>query len=208
MKGSTGAVRTCVRCGYVNERVAREPWLSSVTCALGLGTLFMRALRTPWQSRRALLPCLLPRSSRRPLSTAMAAEQRPWLVVLGPTGVGKTKLSLQLAQRFNGEIINTDAIQVRKLSPRRRPCGCVCVCVCVCVCGEGREERDIAFSLSSFSSLSLLALLPPTVNASLSHSRLMPMPAVFPSLLSCPSFLPFAPLFPSASPQPSPPCHR
>lgn len=35
------------------------------------------------------------------------------LVVLGPTGVGKTKLSVQLAQQFNGEIVNADSMQVQ-----------------------------------------------------------------------------------------------
>ena len=34
------------------------------------------------------------------------------LVVTGPTGVGKTKLSISLAKRYNAEIINGDAIQV------------------------------------------------------------------------------------------------
>lgn len=34
------------------------------------------------------------------------------IVVLGPTGVGKTKLSLELARLYNGEIINADAMQV------------------------------------------------------------------------------------------------
>lgn len=34
------------------------------------------------------------------------------VVVLGCTGVGKTKLSIALAKRFNGEIINCDAMQV------------------------------------------------------------------------------------------------
>lgn len=36
------------------------------------------------------------------------------LVVLGPTGVGKTKLSVELAKRLNGEIINADSTQVFK----------------------------------------------------------------------------------------------
>ena len=36
------------------------------------------------------------------------------LVVVGPTGVGKTKLSISLAKRYNAEVINGDAIQVYK----------------------------------------------------------------------------------------------
>lgn len=34
------------------------------------------------------------------------------IVITGPTGVGKTKLSICLAKRYNAEIINGDAIQV------------------------------------------------------------------------------------------------
>ena len=33
------------------------------------------------------------------------------IVILGPTNVGKTKLSIALAKKFNGEIINADSVQ-------------------------------------------------------------------------------------------------
>jgi len=36
------------------------------------------------------------------------------IVIVGPTGVGKTKLSIELAKRLNGEIINADSMQVYK----------------------------------------------------------------------------------------------
>lgn len=36
----------------------------------------------------------------------------PLVVILGATGSGKTKLSLELAKRFNGEIIGADSMQV------------------------------------------------------------------------------------------------
>jgi tRNA dimethylallyltransferase len=36
------------------------------------------------------------------------------IVILGPTGVGKTKLSIELAKKFNGEIINADSMQIYK----------------------------------------------------------------------------------------------
>ena len=36
------------------------------------------------------------------------------LVITGPTAVGKTKLSIELAKKYNGEIINADAVQVYK----------------------------------------------------------------------------------------------
>jgi tRNA dimethylallyltransferase len=34
------------------------------------------------------------------------------LVIVGPTGVGKTKLSILLAKKYNGEIINADSMQI------------------------------------------------------------------------------------------------
>ncbi len=36
------------------------------------------------------------------------------VVIVGPTGVGKTKLSVELAKKINAEIINCDAMQVYK----------------------------------------------------------------------------------------------
>lgn len=36
------------------------------------------------------------------------------IVILGPTGVGKTKMSIALAKKLNGEIINADSTQVFK----------------------------------------------------------------------------------------------
>ncbi len=36
------------------------------------------------------------------------------IVIIGPTGVGKTKLSLTLAKKYNADIINADAMQIYK----------------------------------------------------------------------------------------------
>lgn len=41
-------------------------------------------------------------------------EKQKVLVVIGPTAVGKTKLSIELAKRYNGEIISGDSMQVYK----------------------------------------------------------------------------------------------
>ena len=38
----------------------------------------------------------------------------PVIVIVGPTGVGKTKLSISLAKKLQGEIINADSMQVYK----------------------------------------------------------------------------------------------
>ena len=34
------------------------------------------------------------------------------LAIVGPTGIGKTKLSIQCAKRWNGQIISADSMQV------------------------------------------------------------------------------------------------
>ena len=36
------------------------------------------------------------------------------IVITGPTAVGKTKLSIELAKKYNAEIINSDSVQVYK----------------------------------------------------------------------------------------------
>ena len=36
------------------------------------------------------------------------------IVIAGPTCVGKTKMSVELAKRLNGEVINADSTQVYK----------------------------------------------------------------------------------------------
>lgn len=36
------------------------------------------------------------------------------LVILGPTGIGKTALSIEIAKEFNGEIISSDSMQIYK----------------------------------------------------------------------------------------------
>ncbi len=44
----------------------------------------------------------------------MSDEKRPLLILTGPTGVGKTELSIKLAKKLRGEIISADSIQVYK----------------------------------------------------------------------------------------------
>lgn len=39
-------------------------------------------------------------------------QDKPLLVVVGPTGSGKSALALHLAERFEGEIVNCDSVQV------------------------------------------------------------------------------------------------
>ncbi|MEI6621827.1 MAG: tRNA (adenosine(37)-N6)-dimethylallyltransferase MiaA [Actinomycetes bacterium] len=49
------------------------------------------------------------------MSPAIEQGQRahpPVVAIVGPTAVGKSELSLDLAQRFNGEVINADSMQL------------------------------------------------------------------------------------------------
>ena len=52
-----------------------------------------------------------------PMASAAKAALKvppPVLVVLGATGAGKSKLALDLARKFGGEIISADAMQMYK----------------------------------------------------------------------------------------------
>ncbi|XP_050303404.1 tRNA dimethylallyltransferase [Anthonomus grandis grandis] len=42
------------------------------------------------------------------------SRKLPLVVILGSTGTGKTKLSLELAKKFNGEIVGADSMQIYK----------------------------------------------------------------------------------------------
>ena len=46
------------------------------------------------------------------MNAVKMAKKLPVVVVLGSTGAGKSKLALELAERFNGEIISADSMQV------------------------------------------------------------------------------------------------
>ena len=45
------------------------------------------------------------------LTVATAAQQKPVIAVVGPTGTGKSDLAIALAQRLGGECINADSMQ-------------------------------------------------------------------------------------------------
>ena len=45
----------------------------------------------------------------------MSPVNQPLVVVLGPTGSGKSELALRLANRFSGEIVGCDSLQVYRL---------------------------------------------------------------------------------------------
>lgn len=56
------------------------------------------------------VPCSAAMSTCRPVSA-------PLVVILGATGTGKSELAVDLAVRYNGEIINADAMQMYKGLP-------------------------------------------------------------------------------------------
>jgi tRNA dimethylallyltransferase len=45
-------------------------------------------------------------------SDEMTARRRPIIAIVGPTASGKSALGIEMALRFNGEIINCDSVQV------------------------------------------------------------------------------------------------
>jgi len=57
---------------------------------------------------------ILPVSLHRLVQSFLAHTSSPLIVLLGPTGCGKTALSLLLAQQFHGEVINADSRQIYK----------------------------------------------------------------------------------------------
>lgn len=52
------------------------------------------------------------RVTQRWLSTLQMLPQHPLIAIVGATGTGKSQLAVSLAKRFNGEIINGDALQM------------------------------------------------------------------------------------------------
>ncbi len=49
------------------------------------------------------------------------------VVVMGSTGTGKSRLAIELAQIFNGEIVNADSMQVYKGFPIATAKGEICI---------------------------------------------------------------------------------
>ena len=47
-------------------------------------------------------------------SSLLRSTTTPIVIVLGATGAGKSKLALELAQKFGGEVISADAMQMYK----------------------------------------------------------------------------------------------
>ena len=46
------------------------------------------------------------------LAVTASVNEAPLIVIVGPTGSGKTKLSLELARQFDGEIVSCDSVAV------------------------------------------------------------------------------------------------
>ena len=47
----------------------------------------------------------------------MAKRLKPIIVILGATATGKSRLAIEMASEFNGEIISADSMQVGGVSP-------------------------------------------------------------------------------------------
>lgn len=54
----------------------------------------------------------MPDPNQEPQASKPVSPRPPVVVVTGPTGSGKSELAIQLAERFAGEIVNADSMQV------------------------------------------------------------------------------------------------
>lgn len=61
---------------------------------------------------RGLSACIGPSQSSSLAQRAAPKDHRKIIVVTGPTAVGKTRVSLELAKRLGGEIVSADSVQV------------------------------------------------------------------------------------------------
>ena len=79
----------------------------------GCGILVLWLLRTnpKWIFPHRLVAPVSIACSGPYLTIAARCSRWPWCI-LGPTGSGKTALSLELAERFNGEIVSCDSVAV------------------------------------------------------------------------------------------------
>ncbi|KPJ02139.1 tRNA dimethylallyltransferase [Papilio xuthus] len=50
---------------------------------------------------------------------SVISSKIPMVIILGATGTGKTKLSLELAQKFETEIISADSMQLKVIDALR-----------------------------------------------------------------------------------------
>ena len=91
--------------------------LSNVVMRLLSSSLYKQASST-FRRHKAVVICRCKleargTSGRSKATIPIAAAARPHVIVLtGPTAVGKTQLSLALAQQLRGEIISADSVQV------------------------------------------------------------------------------------------------
>ena len=86
-------------------------WLTAQTFVCGHFSVVQRKLPVvyhPHVEASAL------HSSAERIMTNTADGNSRVLVLTGPTAVGKTQLSLALAQRLDGEIVSADSVQVYK----------------------------------------------------------------------------------------------
>jgi flagellar biosynthesis GTPase FlhF len=77
-----------------------------------------RALEVSGAARLHKMACGQLCARAEPAAAPSAPAKRKVLVLTGPTGVGKTELSLLLAERLNGEVISADSVQVRFCRPQ------------------------------------------------------------------------------------------
>lgn len=65
------------------------------------------------------------------VNEGMSTSRLPILVILGATGSGKSRLGIELARRFAGEIISADSMQVGEVLLRAHPAPALRLSSCI-----------------------------------------------------------------------------
>ncbi|KAJ3109402.1 hypothetical protein HDU97_006647 [Phlyctochytrium planicorne] len=101
-----------VRQGHLARSRLQEKQRNRIKLAYHLGKLPMiEVFKTSGSERIRILNSAI--LSIRTMSTKpMPTSEKMVLAVVGTTGVGKSNLSIELAKRFGGEVINADSMQV------------------------------------------------------------------------------------------------
>ena len=61
-----------------------------------------------------LHPCFMLSHLKRLARKLLSMREEPLIVVIGATATGKSQLAVDIALRYNGEVISTDSMQVYK----------------------------------------------------------------------------------------------
>ena len=74
--------------------------------------MFRKLPILPWAAHLKKCFNSQPMAATMPADAQSKYQHAPLIVIIGATGCGKTKLSLELARRFSCEVISADSMQI------------------------------------------------------------------------------------------------